>query len=296
MTTENLRIGIMPCVPGHWVALAAGRLRRRHSRLQLSLRELWTDHASLAAISTGEVDCAVVIGPVHGHGLDVRTLCELTAHAFVAPDHPLARHTGLTLDDLVDQPTFRRPDAVDPAWRAHWLLQQQRSGDEPRYVDATAQTQHDAMLIIATTRAVGYAPANWTSGAGLGVLGVPVSGGPTAPVQVVRPAGADRSLVQELVRETEVAVATALTATPAAEARVARLVCLGWTNREIATHLSVSVRTVDAQVAAILRRHGVRSRSELLSRWLSVCVVDARASTGLTVVGRAGLEPATQGL
>jgi DNA-binding NarL/FixJ family response regulator len=47
------------------------------------------------------------------------------------------------------------------------------------------------------------------------------------------------------------------------QSRVARLAATGRTNAEIATELFVSVRTVEAHLAAAYRKLGARSRTEL---------------------------------
>ena len=53
------------------------------------------------------------------------------------------------------------------------------------------------------------------------------------------------------------------------EARVAELVAAGGTNREVADALSVSVHTVEADLKRIYRKLGIRSRTELASRFPS---------------------------
>jgi DNA-binding CsgD family transcriptional regulator len=52
----------------------------------------------------------------------------------------------------------------------------------------------------------------------------------------------------------------------AAEARIAALVRQGASNREIATQIFVSVKTVEATLTRIYRKLGVRSRTQLSSR------------------------------
>jgi DNA-binding NarL/FixJ family response regulator len=51
------------------------------------------------------------------------------------------------------------------------------------------------------------------------------------------------------------------------EYTVADAVAAGRTNREVATELSMGLRTVEAHLSAIYRKLGVRSRSELAARW-----------------------------
>jgi DNA-binding NarL/FixJ family response regulator len=52
-------------------------------------------------------------------------------------------------------------------------------------------------------------------------------------------------------------------ATPA-EARVLGLVCRGHSNRDIATALVVSVRTVESHISSLLAKTGCRNRTQLL--------------------------------
>jgi non-specific serine/threonine protein kinase len=49
----------------------------------------------------------------------------------------------------------------------------------------------------------------------------------------------------------------------AREGEVAKMVALGFTNREIAAQLALSERTIDAHVSSILKKLGARSRSEI---------------------------------
>ncbi len=52
-----------------------------------------------------------------------------------------------------------------------------------------------------------------------------------------------------------------------AETSVAELVAAGRTNRGVAAHLVVSVKTVESHLARIFTKLGVRSRTELANRW-----------------------------
>ncbi|MDQ1730212.1 MAG: hypothetical protein QOK10_371, partial [Pseudonocardiales bacterium] len=47
------------------------------------------------------------------------------------------------------------------------------------------------------------------------------------------------------------------------ERRVAQLAASGMTNRDVATELFVSVKTVEANMSRIYRKLGIRSRAEL---------------------------------
>ncbi|WP_194915470.1 LuxR family transcriptional regulator [Catenulispora rubra] len=68
----------------------------------------------------------------------------------------------------------------------------------------------------------------------------------------------------ELARGQRAGAGSVLTAS---EQRVADLVAGGYTNREVAARLSMSVRTVESHVASVFRKLGVRSRTELAGRF-----------------------------
>jgi DNA-binding CsgD family transcriptional regulator len=75
-----------------------------------------------------------------------------------------------------------------------------------------------------------------------------------------------RALMAEIKRELPVVAAarSAGSELTAAEQRVADLIVSGATNRDAATALFVSVRTVETHVASIYRKLGVRTRTELV--------------------------------
>jgi ATP/maltotriose-dependent transcriptional regulator MalT len=68
----------------------------------------------------------------------------------------------------------------------------------------------------------------------------------------------------ELGRAQSARSATALTTS---ERQVAELVASGMTNREVAARLFASVRTVEGHLAAVYRKLGIRSRTELAARF-----------------------------
>ena len=68
---------------------------------------------------------------------------------------------------------------------------------------------------------------------------------------------------QEMPRIAAQRSGTQLTAT---EQRVADLIAAGATNKDAATALFVSVRTIETHVASIYRKLGVRTRTELARR------------------------------
>ena len=66
------------------------------------------------------------------------------------------------------------------------------------------------------------------------------------------------------------------------ECRVAALVAGGRTNREVAVAMFITENTVQTHVSNILRKHGVRSRTELAARLLSANITDSGDSSART--------------
>jgi DNA-binding NarL/FixJ family response regulator len=56
----------------------------------------------------------------------------------------------------------------------------------------------------------------------------------------------------------------------ASEGRIAELAATGFTNREVAAALFVSPKTVEASLARVYRKLGIRSRAELGARMTAV--------------------------
>ena len=73
-------------------------------------------------------------------------------------------------------------------------------------------------------------------------------------------ATAELAATGERLRSRDAAADTALTSQ---ETRVALLVAQGRTNREVATALFLSPKTVEHHLGAVLRKRGLRSRTEL---------------------------------
>ncbi|MGL5863432.1 MAG: LysR substrate-binding domain-containing protein, partial [Phycicoccus sp.] len=235
MDEHTISVGLMPSAPLSMVARATTTVRRRRPHVRVALVSMWADEMSMARIRDGDVDVALLIGPVGEPSVAATTVATLASGAFVAPDNPMACSREVHLDDLLDEPTFRRPEAVDSRWRSHWLQSTARGGGEPRFLDVAARTDDEALLAIATTRAVGLAPWSWGGASGLTRLAI--RNGPTAPVQVVRPVGAQRRVVDDFCMAVQLAADDCRGRVSPAETRVAGLVARGMTSQEIADAL-----------------------------------------------------------
>lgn len=256
--SSALRVAMMPAVGRSRVLRALRAALRAHRGLVVSAGESWGAPADVASVRDGSLDALVLVGPADPSGLRVERIGSLGRHVVVADDHALAREDKVTLEHLIDFPTFRRPENVDPAWRSYWLHIDARGG-EPRYVGRST-TELDAMVTIGGGRVVGTAPQGWGRVPGLTTRPV-VDLSPAPVVLLTRPgdeAGPLSTFTSELRRGDDADLSPA-------EQRVTALVAEGLSDAQIAQALSLSPRTVECHVASARRRLGLRSRSHLAS-------------------------------
>lgn len=243
---------------------ALSAVARSMPSLQIRCVPAWADHLTVERLQVGDLDAIVVVGPVTADVLCTEDLGWLPRAAILAPDHPLVGRGAIDLTDLLDLPTFRRPDGVLPQWRSFWLLEEERGGT-PTFSRTQCVSELDAMVAIASGEVAGIAPWGW--GSGMGLRSMSVAGLTDCPVQLVTRAGdqgpAGLALRRELFRLT--GPAPGLMALSPGQRRVATLVAAGMSNAEIAGQLTLSVRTVESHVSAAIRRMDVDSRTQLVA-------------------------------
>ena len=223
----------------------------------------------------------VLVGPVDVPGLRTTPLTVRERYAVLADDHPLAAEPFLRLEDVIDLPTFRRPEAVLPGWRSYWLNIEERGG-EPRYVGRSA-TEADALMAIGSQGVVGVAPDGW--GRVTGLVTRLLRDLPPVPIVLVtrpgRPLPTLRFLMAALFDHAGADLSMA-------ERRIAAHVAEGYTDHEIAARLTLSPRTVESHVAHARQRLGLRSRAHLAAH---VSAQGIGHLTGLRSLDRTGTVP-----
>ncbi|MGW5723686.1 LysR family transcriptional regulator [Amycolatopsis sp. NPDC003865] len=109
----RVRIGVTPGVTAR-LERAAELLREGERPAEASLVDLPVP-ARLAAVRAGELDLALVRGPVDPTGLRVVRAWSEPLLAVVSDGHPLAERTGVTLDELESTPLRLPAHDEDPA-------------------------------------------------------------------------------------------------------------------------------------------------------------------------------------
>lgn len=233
--------------------------------IEVSLEHGWAALVTLQRLAAGELDALLISGPLADDRIRSRTVAHVVPALYVAAEHRLAAQASTTLAQAIDQPTFRRPEDVDPAWRDTWLLSVPR-GEGPRYSAGPAVDDLDAQRVIGCGRATGVAPTSWCRQPGITAL--PILDATPVPVQLVTRNEEPSSALEMFANEIQDACSD-LCRGPltAAEQRVVDLLAGGDTNQEIAQRLHLSVRTVESHISSSLRRTGSRSRTHLVAWW-----------------------------
>jgi len=95
----SIRLGIFPTLGPYLLPHAVPLVRSRFPKLELLLVEEKTE-VLLQQLREGRLDAAILALPLHDDQLHVEFLFEEPFLLAVPADHPLARRTAITLDDL----------------------------------------------------------------------------------------------------------------------------------------------------------------------------------------------------
>lgn len=252
----------MPAGIERTIAMVACSLQRSE-QVAIRLELGWATLLNLHRLVAGEVDAMVVAGPVGDPKVTTRVIGWVDSVLYVDAAHPLAHRAAISLDILLEEPTFQRPEGVDEAWHDHWLMREARGG-EPRYTHGPGADEYDVQRIIGTGRATGVAPSTWCRADG--IVAVPIRGIPPSPVNVVTLADCSHPQLEAFVQQVHRAIHPKIRLTDA-ERRVVMLLAQGMSNLEIAAELTVSVRTVESHISSALRRTDHTSRTRLVAAW-----------------------------
>lgn len=98
----SLRLGIFPTLGPYLLPHVVPRIRERYPRLELLLVEEKTEEI-LRQLREGRLDAAVLALPVHDAHLHVERLFDEPFVLAVPTDHPLAKRSSISLNQLEDQ-------------------------------------------------------------------------------------------------------------------------------------------------------------------------------------------------
>jgi DNA-binding transcriptional LysR family regulator len=147
-------------------------------------------------------DVAVIVGPFDRAGLETVHLWTDPRGVAVGAGHPLAKKPAVTIEELIEEPTFDFP-TPDRIWRDYWMAINHRGGRPPKIV---AQFRSLDGLLEAIRGGLGVNIIRErivdTLGPSSGVVFRPVPGLEAADVCLAWAAGDERGLVADFAAAT----------------------------------------------------------------------------------------------
>ena len=149
-------------------------------------------------LHAGQADVAFVYGPFDHRGLDLTPLYSEPLGVALAESHRLAIADSITIDDVIDEPTFDFPTA-DREWRDYWSGADFRQGRPPARYVAQFRTLEGLIVSIRAGLGVYFATEGLVAAAGPGVVWRRLDDAPPLQHYIARRADDDRPLVQAFV-------------------------------------------------------------------------------------------------
>ncbi|MDA0184003.1 LysR substrate-binding domain-containing protein [Solirubrobacter phytolaccae] len=105
----QVRIGMITAGPAQLLTGLLADFSAAHPGVEMTLVEMPSDEL-FAAVRAGELDLACAsLGPGAPEGLETHVVIDAPVVAAVAPSHPLAARTRITIDELADHPLICLP-------------------------------------------------------------------------------------------------------------------------------------------------------------------------------------------
>jgi DNA-binding transcriptional LysR family regulator len=196
--TQVLTLGLVVPVDHEVFRPALELFTERHPEVEV--RVLFGDVLDpTGGLRTSQADAALVVGAFDRTGLDMVPLWTDPRGLAMSASHELAAKAEISLDEMIDQPTFDFP-AADRIFREYWMAINHRGGRPPRLV---AQFRSMDGLLEAVRGGLGVNLIRErivdSLGPDSGVVFRPVAGLEPADVLVAWRSGDERDLVNDLV-------------------------------------------------------------------------------------------------
>jgi DNA-binding transcriptional LysR family regulator len=204
--STKLRIGLLSgtIAAGELTAPILERFKMDRPDVEVELHDIGM-HDQASPLHSGEVDVAIIRGPLVERELDVVPLALDRTHVMVAAAHDLADAGELTLDDVLQ---YRMTPAVTPDYFLRfWHLDDLRGGSSVDRSLPPARTVAEVQLAVATGRVISTAVSMITRALPNSLIRtVPLLDGPMSTIAVARQRADNRPAVRDFV---EAAVAGA---------------------------------------------------------------------------------------
>lgn len=131
-STTPLTVGFVVAIEHGYYARILNDFNDLHPDTSIKIHFSDTTDPS-GGLRSRDVDVAFVYGPFNRQGLEKRFLFSEPLGVVMAKDHPLASVKDVSLEQVLDEPTFDFATA-DKQWRDYWMATKHRKGKPPRIV------------------------------------------------------------------------------------------------------------------------------------------------------------------
>jgi DNA-binding transcriptional LysR family regulator len=201
-----LDIGFRPATSIPLLNPVVAEFRRRHPEVELRLHHVeWLQQTEW--VIDGRIDVSFVLGPITHPQIEVRTLMTSRRVAAVAPDHPLADRSEITLEELADY-SVAYPAGAPREWAAFWTASPRPLKPGVADPGAAVMTSDESMSVILTGGVVIAAETVRTFYESLDVRFVPISDIEPATIALAWLRSARSATVRDFVAAAEAVAAT----------------------------------------------------------------------------------------
>jgi DNA-binding transcriptional LysR family regulator len=214
--STKLRIGLLSgtIAAGELTPPILEQFRKDRPDVEVELYDIGM-HDQASPLYSGEVDVAIVRGPLVERELDVVPLALDRTHAMVAATHELADEDEVALDDLL---RYRMTPAVTPDYFLRfWHLDELRGGSNVDRSLPPARTVAEVQLAVATGRVIAAAVSMITRALPNALVRtVPLRDGPMSTIAVARQRADHRQVVRDFVESAVAGAAAGIEQLPGA--------------------------------------------------------------------------------
>jgi DNA-binding transcriptional LysR family regulator len=208
--STRLRVGLLSgtIAAGELTAPILQQFQTDHPDVEVELHDIGMDDQAMPLYS-GEIDVAIVRGPLVDRELDVVPLAFDRTAVMVAATHELADEDEVTLDDILP---FRMTPAVTPGYFLRfWHLDELRGGSHVDRSLPPARTVAEVQLAVATGRVIAATVSMITRALpNTLVRTVPLRDGPMSTIAVARQRADHRGVVRDFVESAVAGVAAGI--------------------------------------------------------------------------------------
>ena len=172
-----------------------------YPEFHLSFHQLPFPHGSTAEW-IADVDVGLCFAATPHPDVSMQVVRSEPRAVIAAKSHPLARHVGLTVEDVLDETFCGTHPALDPVRAGFWRFDDHRGGPAPNLTDDQAANPFEIAAVVAAGVAIAATPASnaaYALRALPDVVAIPVVDAEPAVLSLVWRTGNESPLIEALV-------------------------------------------------------------------------------------------------